>query len=83
MSELSPEQLSGHAGTDSSRIASKETKTPCNRLTPQGNAISKYLVQYIPTQPERKKAAETWVTELHVLTSLEGITMLNGKKEKK
>jgi len=52
---LPPEQLSGHTSTDSSRTVSKETETPCNRLTPQANAISKYLVQYIPNQPERKK----------------------------
>ena len=40
-------------------------------------------MQYIPTQPQRKKAAETRVTGLRVLTSSEGITILNEKEEKK
>jgi len=75
---LSPEQVFGDTNTDSSPTVSKETETPCNRLTPQANLISKYLVQYIPTHA----AAETRVTGLRVLTTLEGIAMLNEKEEK-
>jgi len=40
-------------------------------------------VQYIQTQPERRKAAKTRVTGLRELTSSEGIAMLNKKEEKK
>jgi len=61
-SGLSPEQVSGDTSTDSSPTVSKETETPCNRLTPQANVISKYLVQHIPKQPQRKKAPETRIT---------------------
>ena len=45
--------------------------------------ISKYLVQYIPASPEKKKAAETRVTGLRVLTSAEGKVILQEKDEKK
>jgi len=82
-SGLPPEQVTVGTSTAISPIVSKETETPCNRLTPKANLMSKYLVQYIPTQPQRKKAAETRVTGLRVLTSSEGITMLNEKEEKK
>ena len=82
-SGLSPEQIPRDSGTDSSPTGSKETEAPSSRLKPQANLISKYLVQYIPTQPQRKKAAETRVTGLRVLTSSEGITILNEKEEKK
>ena len=85
MSELSPEKLSGYTSTDSTRTVSRVTETPCNRLTPLANTISKCLVQYIPT----KKVAETRVMDyvykigLCVLTSSEGITMLDEKQGKK
>jgi len=60
-SELSPEQFSGHTSTDSSRTVSKETETPGNRLTPQANAISKYLVQYISRKEESSRNQGNWV----------------------
>ena len=47
------------------------------------NMISKYLVQYIPAPPERKKAAETRVTGSRVLTSAEGIAILIKKRRRK
>ena len=47
------------------------------------NLISKYLVQYILTVIEKKKAAETRVTGSRVLTSAEGIAMLRENEEKK
>ena len=58
--------------------SSKSSSTP---ISP--NMISKYLVQYIPAPLEKKKAAETRVTGLRVLTSAEGITILQEKDEKK
>ena len=51
--------------------SAKSSSTP---ISP--NMISKYLVQYIPALPERKKVAETRVTGSHVLTSAEGIAIL-------
>ena len=55
--------------------SSKSSSTP---ISP--NMISKYLFQYIPAPPERNKAD---VTGSRVLTSAEGIAILQEKHEKK
>ena len=51
----------------------------CSSTPISPNMISKYLVQYTPAPPERKKAVETRVTGSRVLTSAEGIVILREK----
>ena len=53
------------------------------KVTKPPNTMSKYLGQYVPKPPEKKKASQTRVTGLQVLTSAEGIAILNYKEEKK
>ena len=64
-------------GTDnvSGAKVTKQAKPP--------NIMSKYLVQYVPKLPEKKKASQTRVTDLRVLTSAEGIAILKDKEDKK
>ena len=45
--------------------------------------MSKYIVQYVSAPQEKKKASETRVTGLQVLTRAEGIAILKEKEEKK
>ena len=47
------------------------------------NMISKYLVQYVPVVAKKKKAGETRITGLCVLTNAERISILREKEEKK
>jgi len=70
---LTPNSLSSE---NASSVSSKARVTP-------PNVLSKYLVQYVPASQEKKKASETRVTGLRVLTSAEGIAILKEKEEKK
>ena len=64
--------------TTSESISSSTTST-----FQQTNAISKYLVQYIPVVPKKKKSSTTRVTGSRVLTSAEGLAILRENEEKK
>ena len=45
--------------------------------------ISKYLVQYVPVKPNTRSRTATRVSGSRVLTSAEGLLMLQEKEEKK
>jgi len=51
--------------------------------SPVSDAISKYLVQYMPPPPAKKNTASTRVTGLRVLTSVQGFLLEKEEKKRK
>ena len=45
--------------------------------------ISKYLIQYVPETPKRKRSSLKRIVGQRVLTSTEGLVLLREKEEKK
>jgi len=56
-----------------------QSGSSCNLTPSTTERISKYLIQYVPETPVRKKS----VTGQRVLTSAEGLALLKEKEEKK
>ena len=71
----------------SSKSVSSNSSTPTSsasgKFATNPDMISKYLVQYVPATPKSRRVNTKRVTGSRVLTSSEGIAILNEKEEKK
>jgi len=90
LNDITPVTISSNNETatpDTCTISCSSGTSSTNLLSSDGNShstserISKFLVQYVPETPVRKKSSLKRVTGQRVLTSTEGLALLKTKKQ--